>query len=198
MRALADRLGIFDHIGDEAAENAVVEIVHHRVALDHRRGEIGVAGGESVERVVHHFGRYLTHGGEEGDRLQRALVGGDQGNALGDILGIVADAFDHADDLQRSDDVAQVVGHGRAQGDDLDYQLFNFRLYGVDALVVGDHLRGERLVLPLEGNHRILDGRFGAAAHFGDEAAQLVDFLVKRLDRMFCHYLSPRISRSGR
>jgi len=44
----------------------------------------------------------------------------------------------------------------------------------------------------LQREHRIFDRRFGPATHFGDQSAQPVDFVVKRLDCMFCHDASLR------
>jgi hypothetical protein len=42
----------------------------------------------------------------------------DQGNALGDVLGVVADPLDHCRYLQRGNHFAQIVCHRRAEGND--------------------------------------------------------------------------------
>ena len=43
---------------------------------------------------------------------------------LRDVLGIIRDALDHACDLQRGDDAAQIVRHRRAERDQLDGAAF--------------------------------------------------------------------------
>jgi hypothetical protein len=126
----------------------------------------------------------------------------DLGHALRDVLGIVADALDHADDLQCRDHLAQVVRQRRAQRDDLDHQAFHLGLQRVDAtchcrLAAGDVVlvrlsRGlvkMSSVLPVfdqrcrDGRRRSLRHARGLLHRVGDDddgiaLAQLVDQLL--------------------
>ena len=71
--------------------------------------------------------------------------------AFGDILGVIADALQGPRDLHVAEDIAQVVGHGLAPGDDreragldLPFALIEFAVPGDDAiggLVVALHQR---------------------------------------------------------
>src|SRR3546814_13441931 len=62
----------------------------------------------------------------------------DRGNALGDVLGVIADPFDDGRDLERGDDLAQIVGHRRAQRDQPDRQPLDVFFDRVDPLVAFD------------------------------------------------------------
>jgi len=112
MSGLADVVRIFHHVGEQGAEDGIVEIVDRGVALDDRGGLLRVARGEGVEHVVDHLRRDPRHLGEQRERADPALL--DAGDALGDILGIIADPLDHARDLERGDDIAQIGLGGRA------------------------------------------------------------------------------------
>ena len=103
----------------ERAEDRIVEIVDRLVALAHPHGRFGVAFDEGVEHVMDHLGRDARHLGQQRQRLDLARPV-DLGHPLGDVLGIIADALDHARDLERGDDVAKVGRHRRAKRDQLD------------------------------------------------------------------------------
>src|SRR3546814_11596472 len=64
-------------------------------------------------------------------RLQIGRVLDDM-DALGDILGVIADPFDNAGYLQRCDHLAKVVGHGRAKGDELYGVAFDLGFERID------------------------------------------------------------------
>ena len=125
--------------------------------------------------------RAISGSSDSGSILPTSL---EQRHALGDILGIVADPLDHAGDLQRGDDVAQVAGHRRAQRDQLDGAPLGLDLERVELLVVLDDLGGAVEVALHQAAHRLADRMFGQAAHLADERAQPVEVLVERLDRM--------------
>ena len=143
VRDLADRRRVLDHVGHQHAENAVVEIVEQPVALAHQHRRVRVARGEGVEHVVDHFRRDPRHRRDHRNRLD-LLLALDQRHALGDVLGIIADPLDHAGDLQRGDDIAQVAIDQLARGDDPDRQRLDLGLHRVDALVALADLRRER------------------------------------------------------
>ncbi len=92
----------------------IVEIVDLLVAADHLDRELRIARAIGVEHVADHAWAISAIAGisVSGSILAGAL---ELRDALGDVLGIVADALDHARNLERGDDFAQVVGHRRAQ-----------------------------------------------------------------------------------
>ena len=116
----------------------------------------------------------------------------DQRDALGDVLGIVTDPFDHRGDLERGDHLAKVIGHGRAQGNDADDQSLDLGLDVIDLLVVVADILGEIEVAALQRAHGVLDRFLCEATHLTDEATKPSDVLVKYLDGMFRHVLSPQ------
>src|SRR3546814_7043895 len=87
----------------DVCSSDLVEIVDILVADGDAHREFGVARCEAVERIMDQFGDDRRHRHEQRDRLDRARLV-HQRDALGDILRIIADAFDDRDDLQRSEE----------------------------------------------------------------------------------------------
>ena len=146
-----------------------------------------------------HLGRDPRHFRHQRDRLNLADIL-EQGHALGDVLGIVPDALDHARDLERGDDVAKVAGHRCAQRDQLHRAAFGLDLKRVELLVVLDDPLGAFEVAVDQAAHRFADRMLGQPAHLADERAQPIEILVEYFERMSaggCHCLAP-ISRNGR
>ncbi|MCY1172211.1 hypothetical protein D9M73_123430 [compost metagenome] len=121
----------------------------------------------------------------------------DHRNALGDVLGVIADPFDHTGDLQRSDDFAQIVRERRAQRDDPHRELFDFDLQRVDALVTRDDLARAFQVVTAQRFHRSRDGVLRQSAHLRDQPAQLANIFVEGFHRMIVQGHGPAFSRSG-
>ena len=105
--------------------------------------------------------------------------------AARNVLGMVAHAFQHARNLERGDDLAQVAGDRRAQRDQLDRQLFDFRLDPVELLVACDN--GARLVMIAMAQRvdRCDDLAFGQAAHLRDQRIELAHVGIDRTRGIF-------------
>ena len=67
---------------------------------------------------------------------------------LADVDGEVGRALDLGDDPQRGDDLAEVAGHRRLQGEHLVAALLELERPGVDLVVGEDHVLGAFEVLP--------------------------------------------------
>jgi len=199
MRRLADVVRVFHHVREQGAEDRIVEIIDRLVAFAHPHRRCGVAFDERVEHVVDHAGRNSRHLRKQGDRLDLADIL-EQRNAPRDILGIIADPLDDAGNLERGNDVAEVTGHWRTQGNQLDCVAFGLDLERIELLVLLDDLQGAIEVAPDEAAHGLADRMFGKPAHLADQRAQPLDVLIERLQRMSAHLLHvvTPISRSGR
>ena len=127
----------------------------------------------------------------------RALV--QHHGSLGDVGGIVANAFDVGGNAQCAVNLAQVARHGLAQGQQAQYVLAYLAFQRINGLVVGDDaLRG----LGIAADHHVDGGvqlRRRDLAHAGDFAVQALEFGVEALDDVFvggCHGQS--FSQTGR
>ncbi len=181
MRRLADARRIFHHVGDERAEQAVVEIIDRAVGLGDADRRFGIACGKGIEHVMHHPAGEIGHRREDRQRLNVAVIV-DGGDAARDIFGIIADPLDDARDFQRRDDFAQIVGERGAQRDQFDREPFDFMFNLVDLAITRDHAVGGVEVVPLERFHRLDNRLFGKSAHLRNQAAQPPDVFVKCLN----------------
>ena len=130
-----------------------------------------------------HLGRDPRHFRKQGHRLDLARAV-EQRDPLGDVLGIIADTLDHARDLERRDDVAQVAGHRRAKRDQLHGAPLGFDLERVELLVVLDDACAPSVSRWIEAAHGFADRMLREPAHLADQRAQPLDVLVERLERM--------------
>ena len=119
-------------------------------------------------------------------RLEIAVDGAD---ALGDVLGEVADALEVVGDAQRADDVAQVDGHRLAPGDRQDRAFFDLALQGVDLHVDGDRALGQGGIALAQRIERVADLFLRQSAHFGDQPGDILQVDVECLGGVFRHHL---------
>jgi hypothetical protein len=63
---------------------------------------------------------------------------GNNRRPLGDILGVITDAFQYAGNLQRRHDLTQIIGQRGAQRDDADRQRLGLGFQRIEALVILD------------------------------------------------------------
>jgi len=107
--------------------------------------------------------------------------------ALGDVGGVVADPFQVAGDLQRRDDLPQVLCHWLAQRDQADDETARLPLERVHPGVGLDGAVGGGGILV----HHRADGERHLAlhqpAHFREDGVQAFQFLVVALDDMVGH-----------
>ena len=100
MRAGRDAARVFHHVGDQLAEDRVVEIVDRLVGLPDLHRLVGVVLADRVDHQAQVLLHQPRHGGEAGQaERQRELAEHDA--ALGDVLGVVADPLQRGGDLQR-------------------------------------------------------------------------------------------------
>ena len=102
----------------------------------------------------------------------RRLDGGqliERGGAFGEIGRVIADALDGVRYLQRGDHLAQVIGHGLAQGEELDGRGVEFALERIEPRILRHHALGERGIAVGQRLQRVGELLFGDAAHLHDD-----------------------------
>ncbi len=126
--------------------------------------------------------------------LVDAEIVAERDDALGDVLGEIADPLEIVGDAQRADDLAQIDRHRLAARDGQDRLFLDLALQRIDQGVGRDHLLGKLGVALDQRIDRLRDLLFGEPAHFGDVAREVLQVGVKRLHGMFGHQSHPRLS----
>ena len=97
---------------------------------------------------------------------------------------MAAGPLDQVRDLQRGDDLAQVVGHRRPKRDQADAPPLDLLAERVDPPVERERLLGSLAVEPAQGPDRRRDRRLGPSAELGHRRPELLEIVVERLDGM--------------
>jgi hypothetical protein len=92
-------------------------------------------------------------------------VAEDARGGLGDVYGLIADAFEVAIDAGDGEEEAEVRGHGLLGGEEALDALVNFDLHFVDGVLFGEDDFGEMLFGVQNGVDGLMDGALGEAAH---------------------------------
>ena len=178
MGAGGDGARILHHVGQEFAEQAVVEVVDLGIAMPGFAGQLRIARHVGVERLLEDLLHQPAHPRHRAQRRDWRHLRQCDG-PLGDVLGIIADALEIGGDLQRPDHGAEIGRHRLAQRQHLHGELLELVFERIDAAVFLDHDRGA-LDVPLDHG---LDGGgdlgFAQAAHLHDDVVQLGQFLVE-------------------
>ncbi len=103
-------------------------------------------------------------------------------NALGDMLGVVADPLEVVADAHRADDLAQIDRHRLPPRNGQDRLFLDLMLHCVDGRIGGDHpLRHVHVAF-----HQRVDGvgdlPFRESAHLSDLAGDILQIAVEGLD----------------
>jgi len=99
-------------------------------------------------------------------------------------------------DLHRRHGLAQVVGHGLAQGDQPDGLLLDVGLYLVQPVVLLEDLGGQGRVAPHDRVDRVPQLGLGKPPQAGASGPQGVQLVFVGLDDMLIH--GTALSRTGR
>ena len=102
------------------------------------------ARGVDVENLLQLRQRQLGKRLQAAEQARRLPAFGDRDDALGDVLAEIADPFQVGRNADRADDLAQIVGHRLALGDDDDRLFVDLALTVIEHRIVGDDLLGER------------------------------------------------------
>jgi hypothetical protein len=92
-------------------------------------------------------------------------VAEDASGGLGDVDGLVADAFQVTVDARNGEEEAEVRSHGLLGGEEALDTLVNFDLHFVDGVFFGEDDFGEMFFRVQDGVDGLVDGTLGEAAH---------------------------------
>jgi hypothetical protein len=187
VRAQPDGTRVFHHVGEQLAEQAVVDLVDLAVAIPHRLGFLGIAAGESVQHLLELVLRRLAHARQALGETDRRLAIQHQ-SALGDVLGEIADAFQFARGLDRGQGLAQVHRHGLAQGEQFERPVFDFLLHLVDAAVAAHRAFRRRTVAAGNGFDGGSELSLGKTPHLRHQRGQRFQLFPEGLDGVLGHF----------
>ncbi len=200
VRAWRNVAGVFHHVGDQLAENHRVQIIDHQVRFPDLHRLVRVALADRIDcqfQVLLHQSRHVCQTSQavgQGELRQDDA-------ALGDVSGIIADAFQITGHLQRGHDLTQVTGYGLAQCQHADHELLDLALERIDRGIGLDRFcRRVRVALDHcrdRERHLVFD----PAAHVGHHVAQAFQLLIEAADKVLglvCHGTSRHLSRTGR
>ena len=153
MGAEPDGAGILHHIGQELAEDRIVERIDFLVRTPHFEGPRCILAGIGVEHVLQLLLCERAHPLEPGDDLARQAVGHRMG-ALRQVLGQIADPLEIGGDPDRRHHLAQIARHRLPLGDGGHRALLDRQLQRIDLGVVGYHQVGELRIALRQGGHR--------------------------------------------
>ncbi|MPM67332.1 hypothetical protein SDC9_114254 [bioreactor metagenome] len=195
-----DGARVFHHVGDQLADDRLEFGIDVAVGADHLLGLGGVEAGEGVERLAHQVERGFGQVADADAVLGRQMAGFvDAAHALGDLLGLVAGAFEIGDDLADAEHQAQ-VGSGRlALGDDVGaivvdglFQVVDLAVGFDDGFDAGHFARA----VGVDGGRNL---GFDHAAHLQDVGTQAAEFFVELAGEVlvFVHVGSPLAHAAG-
>ena len=193
----------------------LVQRVHFLVPRNQGAGGDGVAMHKRIERVLDHGQCQIGHVRQVQRDFDRRLLRQVAG-ALGDLGGLVADALEVDDDLERRGDEAQIRGHRlptrenlgnlhghgheaevggeRRLGQQQDGHLVDLHLELVNRVVIRLHAQRQVVVALHEGLNGFVHGFLGVAGHHQQ-------FLAQRFDagfKMIFHSLNSTVFQPNR
>ena len=104
---------------------------------------VEVAAGIGVEHFLELLLGQLGKVFDAVHQLLRLQLAADGDDALGGVLGEIADPLEVVGDVDRRHDLAEILSHRLAAGDGEDRLLLDLALHDVDLAVVLDDLLGE-------------------------------------------------------
>jgi hypothetical protein len=136
-------------------------------------GQVYVAADYGVQGVADHFFGYFAHAREIDVRLHPRVTK-DADGGLGDIDGLIADAFEIVVDARDGQDEPQIGSHQLMEGEELNDAVVEFNLELVDGVFFVEDTLGELLVGVQDGVDGLVDSALGEAAHPEEALFELV------------------------
>ena len=137
--------GITHHISEEFTENLVAVLIDLIVAGHDFLSEINVAADNGVEGIADLFLHNLGHTGQIDIRFNAGMAKDAQGT-LGDVDGLIADAFEIIVDARYREDKTEVRGHELMESQELHDTIVDFELKFIDGVFFIEHALGKLLI----------------------------------------------------
>ena len=130
-----------------ACDELALEAVEVGVHVAERGGAVGVARHVRLGGLAEQLLGLVAHLLDDAAQARIEAVAVDPPGRLAQVDGEVGRALDLGDDPQRGDDLAEVAGDGRLQGEHRVAALLELDALGVDLVVAEDHVLGALEVL---------------------------------------------------
>src|SRR5579864_3547443 len=98
---------------------------------------------------------------------------------LGDVDGLVADAFEIVVDARSGKDETEVDGHGLLQCDELHDAIVNFDLHFIDGFFFLENARSESFVLLKHGLHGLMNSALRETGHPEQAFLQFIEIVFE-------------------
>ncbi len=180
-----DHAGITHHVGKQLPENLVAEMIDFVVAGEDFLREIDVAADDCIECFADHLFGDFAHARQIHVRLDTRMAQDAEG-ALGDVDGLIADAFEVVVDAGHGEDESQIGGHKLMEREQLHDAVVDFNLKLVDGVFFFEDALGEGFIGIEHGVNGLVDGTLCEASHPEQALFELVQILFK----MAFHVLS--------
>jgi hypothetical protein len=183
--AETDVARVFHHVGQELAEQRIVDRVDFLVATPDGERLFDVAAHICVKHILDLEQCQIGHVIDATHHLSQLNILIERAHPLGDVLGEIPDALQVVGDAQGADDVAQIDGHRLPARNGQNPLFLDLALEHVDLLVERYDALRELKIVAVERVDRIADLLFGEAAHFGDDSSEFLKINVECAGRVF-------------
>jgi hypothetical protein len=178
IESLSGVLRLLVHRFDEHDESLVSHAVNHVVHFEDGLGEFRFAVDERFEGAAHHGAHRGGHAadvdwkinGRQADHVH---------DALGDVDGLIADAFEIGVDLGDSEDEAEIAGHRRLHGEKVEGKLVNLALAGIDERFAFEHHLAAGEIAIKVSAASTFDGLLRETTHAEQLLAEFIETLLK-------------------
>jgi hypothetical protein len=156
--------GIAHHVGEKFTKNLVAILIDLIVIGQNFLSEVDIAADNSVEGIADLFLDDLAHAWQIDIGFDPGMAKDAQGT-LGDVDGLIADAFEIIVDAGNGQDETEVCSHELMESEELHDTIVNFELQFIDGVFFIEHAFGELLVGIENGMNSLMNGAFGETAH---------------------------------
>jgi hypothetical protein len=170
--------GIAHHVSQEFAENLIAVLIDLIVASHDFLSELDVTTNHRIQRIPDLLLDYFGHAGQIDVGLDAGMTK-DAQRTLGDVDGLIADAFKVIVDAGNGEDEAQVGGHELVESEELNNSVVDFELKFVDRVFFIKDTLGELFIGIEDGVNRLMNGALGEAAHPKEAFLELVQILFE-------------------
>ena len=170
--------GIFHHIGQQFLEDRGVHIIDFFISFPDFQGFYSISLGKGIKSMFELAAYQLAHALEIFSDWFGVFFFGNGNGPPGDILAQIANALQIAGDANGTNQLAQILSHGLAQGNHPDGVFLNIKVQLVDFFIDKYGFLCKIRISLAHGRQRITEDCFAIAAHSSDHCINLTQLLV--------------------